>query len=45
LTFPDGLVTGHQAFFTEEALTAIAETKVANIDTFAKTGNPSNQLT
>ncbi|MBV5266177.1 2-hydroxyacid dehydrogenase [Pinisolibacter aquiterrae] len=26
LTFPNVLVTGHQAFFTEEALTAIAET-------------------
>ena len=26
LTFPNVLITGHQAFFTEEALTAIAET-------------------
>mgnify|MGYP001319112730 CR=1 FL=1 len=25
------LVTGHQAFFTEEALTAIAETTMTNI--------------
>jgi D-lactate dehydrogenase len=31
LTFPNVLVTGHQAFFTEEALTAIAETTMANI--------------
>ena len=45
LTFPNVLVTGHQAFFTEEALTAIAETTVANIDAFVKTGVPSNQLT
>ena len=34
LTFPNVLVTGHQAFFTEEALTAIAETTLANIDAF-----------
>ncbi len=32
LTFPNVLVTGHQAFFTEEALRAIAETTIANID-------------
>jgi D-lactate dehydrogenase len=31
LTFPNVLITGHQAFFTEEALTGIAETTVANI--------------
>jgi D-lactate dehydrogenase len=31
LTFPNVLVTGHQAFLTEEALTAIAETTLANI--------------
>ena len=31
LTFPNVLITGHQAFFTEEALTAIAETTMANI--------------
>lgn len=32
LTFPNVLVTGHQAFFTEEALRAIAETTITNID-------------
>ena len=37
LTFPNVLVTGHQAFFTGEAMTAIAETTVANIDAFEKT--------
>ncbi len=31
LTFPNVLITGHQAFFTEEALTAIAETTMANL--------------
>lgn len=31
LTFPNVLVTGHQAFFTAEALAAIAETTLASI--------------
>lgn len=31
LTFPNVLITGHQAFFTEEALTAIAETTMDNV--------------
>ena len=31
LTFPNVLVTGHQAFLTEEALTAIAETTLQSI--------------
>lgn len=31
LTFPNVLVTGHQAFLTEEALANIAETTLANI--------------
>lgn len=35
LTFPNVLITGHQAFFTEEALAAIAQTTVANITAFA----------
>lgn len=30
LTFPNVLVTGHQGFFTREALTSIAETTLAN---------------
>lgn len=38
LTFPNVLITGHQAFFTEEALTAIAETTLANIDAFEDRG-------
>lgn len=38
LTFPNVLVTGHQGFFTREALTAIAETTIANIDAFARDG-------
>ncbi len=40
LTFPNVLVTGHQAFFTSEALTAIADTTIANITAFAERGQP-----
>lgn len=40
LTFPNVLITGHQAFFTEEALTAIAETTIANISSFERDGAP-----
>ena len=32
LTFPNVLVTGHQGFFTEEALREIAETTLDNLD-------------
>lgn len=35
LTFPNVLITGHQAFFTREALSAIAETTLANLDDIA----------
>ena len=35
LTFPNVLVTSHQGFFTREALTAIAETTLGNLDDFA----------
>jgi D-lactate dehydrogenase len=38
LTFPNVLITGHQAFFTAEALGAIAGTTLANIQSFAATG-------
>ncbi len=38
LTFPNVLITGHQAFFTAEALTNIAETTIANITSFERTG-------
>ncbi|RYZ98921.1 MAG: 2-hydroxyacid dehydrogenase [Moraxellaceae bacterium] len=36
LTFPNVVVTGHQAFFTHEALTAISEITLSNIDNFAQ---------
>lgn len=38
LTFPNVVVTGHQAFFTEEALSAIAQCTIANLDTFEAEG-------
>lgn len=34
LTFPNVLITGHQGFFTEEALRNIAETTLANVTAF-----------
>ncbi len=34
LTFPNVLITGHQAFFTDRALTNIAETTLMNIQRF-----------
>lgn len=40
LTFPNVLITGHQAFFTHEALTAIAETTIANLTAFERGGAP-----
>lgn len=42
LTFPNVLITGHQAFFTHEALTAIAETTLANISAFEASGKALN---
>ncbi|MCU0354691.1 MAG: 2-hydroxyacid dehydrogenase [Cytophagales bacterium] len=39
LTFPNVLITGHQAFFTQNALLNIAETTLHNIHAFAQ-GKP-----
>ncbi len=39
LTFPNVLITSHQAFFTREALTAIAQTTMENADAIAE-GRP-----
>lgn len=44
LTFPNVLVTAHQAFFTVEALTAIAETTIANITAFEGTGRAVHEV-
>ena len=44
LMFSNVLVTGHQGFFTHEALAAIAETTMANLSSFEETGQATNQL-
>lgn len=44
LTFPNVLITGHQAFFTREALWAIAMTTLENITEFAARGEAKNQI-
>ena len=36
LTFPNVMITGHQAYFTEPALRAIAETTVDNVRRWAR---------
>ncbi len=38
LTFPNVLITGHQAFFTREAMLAISRTTLDNVSQFAATG-------
>lgn len=45
LTFPNVIITGHQAFFTEEAVSRIAETTVRNLVEFEKTGAPPEENT
>ena len=45
LTFPNVLVTGHQGFFTAEALQGIAETTLENIAEIARTGACRNAVT
>jgi D-lactate dehydrogenase len=43
LTFPNVIITAHQAFLTQEALAAIARTTLDNIAAWAA-GTPSNQV-
>jgi len=45
LTFPNVLVTAHQAFFTEEAMRGIAETTLENISAFERAGKPVHAVT
>lgn len=40
LTFPNVLITGHQGFFTGEALGEIARTTLANATAFERAGEP-----
>ncbi|MBB3021106.1 D-lactate dehydrogenase [Microvirga lupini] len=44
LTFPNVLITGHQAFFTQEALANIAETTITNITSFERTGHAVHEI-
>ncbi|NIJ15388.1 NAD(P)-dependent oxidoreductase [Sphingobium vermicomposti] len=44
LTFPNVLITGHQGFFTREALAAIAEITIENICSFQKHGRALYQI-
>lgn len=44
LTFPNVLITAHQAFFTEEALRNIAETTLGNASAFAEGRASGNEL-
>lgn len=45
LTFPNVLVTGHQGFFTDEALSSIAQTTLQNISLFESDGVCQNEVT
>lgn len=45
LTFPNVLITAHQAFFTAEALANIAQTTIENLDAFEKDGAPVHEVT
>ncbi len=42
LTFPNVVITGHQAFFTRNALDNIAATTLANLAEFETTGSCTN---
>ena len=45
LTFPNVVITGHQAFFTRDAMHCIAETTLRNIADIERTGNCPNAVT
>ena len=45
LTFPNVLITGHQGFFTAEALSSIAQTTLQNISVFEHDGVSQNEVT
>ncbi len=45
LTFPNVLITGHQAFLTQEALTQISQTTVQNLQLLCTGAACSNELT
>jgi D-lactate dehydrogenase len=43
MSFPNVLITAHQAFFTQEALTQIATTTLNNVQELLKKGNLNNK--
>jgi D-lactate dehydrogenase len=45
LTFPNVIITGHQAFFTRSALEAIAQETLANITAFERGERPPGLIT
>lgn len=45
LTFPNVIITGHQGFFTGEALTQIAKTTITNLTLFAESKINHNEIT
>lgn len=45
LTFPNVMITGHQGFFTEEALSQISSTTLNNLEQLAKGESCANELT
>ncbi|WP_150525801.1 2-hydroxyacid dehydrogenase [Roseibium sediminis] len=45
LTFPNVIITSHQGFFTEEALSTIAETTIGNIQSYRESGVPTFPVT
>ncbi|CAN5336766.1 2-hydroxyacid dehydrogenase [soil metagenome] len=44
LTFPNVTITGHQAFFTREALENIAQTTLENVGAFERDGTAANAV-
>ena len=44
LTFPNVVVSGHQAFFTQEAMQSIAETTIQNLAAFARGDQPPGMI-
>lgn len=45
LTFPNVLITAHQAYFTDRAMHEIAKTTLSNISRFEGTGDCENRIT
>jgi D-lactate dehydrogenase len=44
MTFPNVIITGHQAFFTEDAMRSIAEVTLANITQIEQKQTCENEI-